>query len=132
MVVKFMKNFLFGKKKKHEGLKVEEELQASRLSTAENPATTRNGAPRWQYVLTQSLTENALAPSEEVILHAFDLYCDALNAPFLERRRAMNERFSNVVTNFAELQAMAPDMVERAAAKHRLELNRFIVKKDDI
>jgi hypothetical protein len=87
--------------------------------------------PEWVEVLTQSLKENALAPSEEVILHAFDLYCDELNAPFVERRHAMNGHLSDIVASFAKVQALAPDMVERAAAKHKLELHRFIDKKDD-
>lgn len=87
--------------------------------------------PEWVEVLTQSLKENSLAPSDEVILHAFDLYCDELNAPFLERRHAMNGHLSDIISSFAKVQALAPDMVERAAAKHKLELHRFIDKKDD-
>lgn len=84
------------------------------------------GTSEWEEVLTASLRKNALAPAEEVILHAFDLYCEELNAPFNERRRLMSERFSNIAAGFARIQSLAPDMVERAAAKNRLELNRFI------
>jgi len=85
--------------------------------------------PAWQQVLTASFKANALAPSEEVILHAFDLYCEELNAPFNERRQMMSERFSNITSGFAHIQSLAPDMVERAAAKHRLELSRFVDHK---
>jgi len=83
-------------------------------------------ARAWEQVLTASLKANALAPAEEVILHAFDLYCEELNAPFNERRLLMSQRFSKIATGFAHIQSLAPDMVERAAAKHRLELNRSI------
>ncbi|WP_424975341.1 hypothetical protein [Dinoroseobacter sp. S124A] len=91
----------------------------------------KHEVPAWQQVLTASLKANALAPSEEVILHAYDLYCEELNGPFNERRRLMSERFSNIASGFARIQSLAPDMVERAAAKHRLELNRFVDHKGD-
>ena len=86
-------------------------------------------APIWEIVLTSSLRENCLAPADEVILHAFDLYCDELNKPVHERQRRMAGMFSEVTTEFAQLQSLAPDMVERAAAKHRLELNHFTDSK---
>lgn len=93
--------------------------------------TAKRDIPAWQQVLTASLKANALAPSEEVILHAYDLYCEELNGPFNERRRLMSERFSNIASGFARIQSLAPDMVERAAAKHRLELNRFVDHKEE-
>ncbi|MCB1470708.1 MAG: hypothetical protein KDK08_26955 [Rhizobiaceae bacterium] len=114
------------------------ERVATKLRDAESKAGAAERVPsakhktEWEKVLTQSLTENALAPSEEIILHAFDLYCDELNAPFVKRRHAMNGHLSNIVASFAKVQALAPDMVERAAAKHKLELHRFIDKKDDL
>ncbi|AXX98086.1 hypothetical protein BAR1_09165 [Profundibacter amoris] len=92
---------------------------------------TRRQAPEWEKVLTASLKENSLAPAEEVILLAFDLYCDELNAPFDQRRQVMAKHFSKIAALFAQVQSLAPDMVERAAAKHRLELDRFIEKKGE-
>lgn len=112
--------------------------KASKASPSPEPKTkpamqvaTKPDVPAWQQVLTASLKANALAPAEEVILHAYDLYCEELNAPLNERRRLMSERFSNIASGFARIQAVAPDMVERAAAKHRLELNRFVDHKEE-
>ena len=96
-----------------------------------NIATRENALPEWEQVLTASLKENSLAPSDEVILHAFDLFCDELNAPFEQRRLLMAAHFSKIAACFAQVQSLAPDMVERAAAKNRLELDRFIDKKGD-
>jgi len=125
MIFRVMKRVLFRRKKK-----TATPSQANKPKI--KPATQVAIEPRfpeWEQVLTASLRENALAPADEVILHAFDLYCDELNAPFNERRRLMNERFSKIAAGFARVQSLAPDMVERAAAKHRLELDRFIDKK---
>jgi len=126
MIFRIMKRVLFRKKKK-KTLKSNPQHEPNTLPVTQVAATRRT--PVWEIVLTTSLKENALAPADEVILHAFDLYCDGLNAPFEERRRLMNERFSRIAAGFARVQSLAPDMVERAAAKHRLELDRFIDKK---
>lgn len=126
MIIKFAKRAFFGRETEAVSSDASKKSATSELKASNSIAAS---ATRWEDVLTQSLKENALAPSDEVILHAYNLYCDELNAPFVKRRRAMNERFSNVIAEFAALQALAPDMIERAAAKHRLELDRFLEKK---
>ena len=128
MIFKHVKRMLTRHHKKRDATRLSDER--SKAAAAECIPSAKHKA-EWEEVLTASLKENALAPSEEVILHAFDLYCDELNAPFLERRHAMNGHLSEIVARFAKVQALAPDMVERAAAKHKLELHRFIDKKDD-
>ncbi|WP_171136509.1 hypothetical protein [Ruegeria sp. HKCCC1038] len=127
MILKIAKRLFFKRKKKagRDSLSPEPKVQPAMQ------VATKRDVPAWQQVLTASLKANALAPSEEVILHAYDLYCEELNAPFNERRRLMSERFSNIASGFARIQSLAPDMVERAAAKHRLELNRFVENKWD-
>lgn len=129
MILKMAKRAFFLRKNKSEKTKRYESTAAIGAAAHEDVTVVENAFPKWEGVLTQSLKENALAPSDEVILHAYNLYCDELNAPFVKRRRAMNERFSNVIAEFAALQALAPDMIERAAAKHRLEMDRFLAKK---
>ena len=128
MIILMVKRLLFKRKKKAtKASSTPEPKVKPAIQVAKDRQT-----PAWEQVLTASLKENALAPAEEVILHAFDLYCEELNAPFNERRRLMSERFSNISTGFARIQSLAPDMVERAAAKHRLELNRFVNHKGDV
>lgn len=129
MIFRQVRRFILRRKKKPENDHVSQNVWPE---TPKQGVPTAARKPEWVEVLTQSLKENALAPSEEVILHAFDLYCDELNAPFVERRHAMNGHLSNIVASFAKVQALAPDMVERAAAKHKLELHRFIDKKDNL
>ena len=126
MLIKLFRRFILRRKTQYESVQVSQNVLPEKAKHSV-PAAARKS--EWEEVLTQSLKENALAPSDEVILHAFDFYCDDFNAPFVKRRRAMNERFSNVIAEFAALQALAPDMIERAAAKHRLELDRFLEKK---
>ena len=117
MILKLAKSIVFSRTKKTAGGESSVGSRNVPPGQAQNSTSMPTGAPQWDDVLTRSLKENALAPSDEVILHAFDLYCDELNAPFHERRRAMNERFSKVVSAFAELQALAPEMVEAGGCK---------------
>jgi len=134
MISKFVRRALFGKAKMKNAAKVEiqpDRNQAAKVDTAA-AATKSRVIPQWETALTASLKENCLAPADEVILHAFDLYCDGLHAPFRARQHRMAAQYSKIAAGFAQVQAMAPDMVERAAAKHRLELDRFIDKKGDV
>ena len=130
-MLKLAKRAVFGRKKKK---KLPPDLDRKTAEPADEPLpiSTQRRIPEWEVVLTSSLRENCLAPADEVILHAFDLYCDELNKPFHERQRRMAGLFSEVTTEFAQLQSLAPDMVERAAAKHRLELNHFIDSRGEI
>lgn len=87
--------------------------------------------PCWEVALISSLKDNCLAPADEVILHAFDLYCEELNAPFLARQHKMAGLYSEIAVGIAQLQALAPDMVERAMARHPYELAYFIDQKKE-
>lgn len=130
MMFLLVKRALFGRKKKKKHLaELRPERDRAEQVNETLPVATHPRIPEWEDVLTSSLRENCLAPADEVILHAFDLYCDELNKPVHERRRRMAGLFSEVTTEFAQLQSLAPDMVERAAAKHRLELNHFTDSK---
>ena len=127
MIIRLVKRVLFRRKKKRPTLDQKPEPKAE----PETKVAAKRQEPEWEQVLTASLKENSLAPSDEVILHAFDLFCDELNAPFEQRRLLMAEHFSKIAAGFAQVQSLAPEMVERAAAKNRLELDRFIDKKGD-
>jgi len=127
MIIRLVKRVLFQRKKKRPTLDQKPEAKAE----PETKVAAKRQEPEWEQVLTASLKENSLAPSDEVILHAFDLFCDELNAPFEQRRLLMAAHFSKIAAGFAQVQSLAPEMVERAAAKHRLELDRFIDKKGD-
>jgi hypothetical protein len=93
---------------------------------AQRPPAPRKGRPEWEAVLTASLEQNCLAPSEDVILHAFDLYRDELYGPFMERRRQSADTFAEIVADVASLQALVPDLIERAMARHPFEFSRLI------
>lgn len=129
MIIKVINRVLF-KRRKKKTVKSDQPDYPNTLPVTQVATTQRT--PEWEKALTASLRENCLAPADEVILHAFDLYCDELNKPVHERQRRMAGLFSEVTTEFAQLQSLAPDMVERAAAKHRLELNHFTDSKGDI
>lgn len=131
MIFGIVKRVLRGRKKKNLAER-RSNTNGAKTTTETHPIATQRRIPEWENVLTSSLRENCLAPADEVILHAFDLYCDELNKPVHERQRRMAGLFSEVTTEFAQLQSLAPDMVERAAAKHRLELNHSTASKGDI
>ena len=128
MIIRLVKRVLFGRKKKKKAASLQ---LPQPEALPETKVAAKRQEPEWEQVLTASLKENSLAPSDEVILHAFDLFCDELNAPFEQRRLLMAAHFSKIAAGFAQVQSLAPEMVERAAAKHRLELDRFIDKKGD-
>lgn len=96
----------------------------------EQPKTTASKAahktPEWKDVLTESLRSNCLAPSEEAVLHAYDLYCRDLYAPFHSRRQEMADRFSELNAEFADLQAIIPGVIERAMARDPWEFSHII------
>lgn len=87
--------------------------------------------PDWVLVLTASLQGSCAAPADELILHAFDLYCDDLHAPFREHQRKLAGLHSDICTGVAQLQALAPEMVQRAMARHRIEFDHFIEDKGE-
>lgn len=87
-------------------------------------------AQDWQRVLMASLDQNSVAPSDDVILHAFDLFCDELYAPFFERRRLMAELHAEISAEIAALQALEPGLIERAIARHPFEFSHIIEHKE--
>jgi len=82
--------------------------------------------PEWKDVLTEALRSNCLAPSEEAVLHAYDLYCRDLYAPFHSRRQEMADRFSELNAEFSDLQAIIPKVIERAMARDPWEFSHII------
>lgn len=83
-------------------------------------------APEWKGVLTDSLLRNCIAPSDEAILHAFDLYCRDLYAPFYARQQEMADLFSELNAAFADLQGIIPNLIERAMARDPWEFSHVI------
>jgi hypothetical protein len=90
----------------------------------------RKPRPEWEKTLVASLEVNNLAPSEEVILHAFDLYKDELFGPIEERRLQLTDLYSEILAEIAALKALAPDLVERAMARHPFEFSHIIEHKE--
>ncbi|MEP3296781.1 MAG: hypothetical protein ABJO27_09940 [Pseudoruegeria sp.] len=66
----------------------------------------------WRAMITAPMEANCLAPSDEALGAAFDLYCDALAAPFRLNDAAMAELYAEVVGGIADLQIIAPDLLE--------------------
>lgn len=95
-------------------------------------AKPRKPRPEWEKTLLASLEINSLAPSEEVILHAFDQYKDDLYAPVTERRRARSELYSEILADVAGIKALAPDLVDRAMARHPFEFSHLIEHKEGL
>ena len=94
-------------------------------------AAKRNPRAEWEEVLLESMERNALAPTDEVILHAFDLYRDILFEPVTNRRMAAANLYAEIVAKVAKLQALVPGLVERAGARHPFEFSRIIDHKEE-
>ncbi|MEO1346384.1 MAG: hypothetical protein AAFV74_19760 [Pseudomonadota bacterium] len=89
------------------------------------PEAKRRPTSKWKKILTASLRDNCLAPADEVILLSFERFLDDWHEPGRERQRKMAGQMAKVVDGFAQVQALAPDLVERARAKHRLDIDRI-------
>ena len=100
-------------------------IKASTLS-APRPAK-----PEWKRVLTASLEQNSIAPSDEVILHSFDLYRDDLYGPCLDRRHRMADLYAEICADVAALRSLVPALVERATSRHPFEFTRIIDHEED-
>lgn len=96
-----------------------EAAQTPRLTTS------RKDRAEWEATLLGSLEQNNLAPSEEVILHAFDLYRECLYGPLTERRLVVADLYAEIVADVASLQALVPDLIERAMARHPFEFSQI-------
>lgn len=106
------------------------QISATSDASGTLPVRTRSERPEWERVLTASLEQNSAAPSDDAILHAFDLYCDALYAPFQERRQEMMELHGEIVADVAALQARVPDLIERAMSRHPFEFSHILEHKE--
>lgn len=100
------------------------------VAEAPRIAAPRKTRPEWQVALLSSMEANCIAPSEEAILHAFDLYRDELYAPIMERRLAMANLVADIAADVAGLQALVPDLIERAMARHPFEFSHIINKRE--
>lgn len=98
----------------------------------ETPRTTpsRKPKPEWNPVLLGSLETNNLAPSEETILHAYDLFLAELYWLVDERSLIITDLGADIVALVARLKALAPDLVERAMARHPFEFSEL--PKEDL
>ncbi len=98
---------------------------ASAAATPKRPVK-----PEWQRVLMASMEQNSVAPSDDVILHSFDLYRDDLYAPFLDRRRQMAGLHAAISADVAALNALVPDLIERAMSRHPFEFSRTLERQE--
>lgn len=99
---------------------------------APRPAVSQRGKPEWETVLTSSLEQNSLAPTEEVILHAFDLYKNDVYGPHLERQHQQADLYAEIVADVASLQALVPGLIERALARHPFEFKHITRPEEDL
>lgn len=76
---------------------------------------------RWKDVLSESLKQHCIAPSDDVIQEAYALYCEELDAPFLAAEREQAGRYVEITEHVTALQSLVPDMFERALARHAVE-----------
>lgn len=68
--------------------------------------------PDWKSLITAPMEANCLAPSDEALGLAFDLYCDVLAAPFNERQADMATLYADIFGGIGDLQIIAPDLLE--------------------
>lgn len=74
--------------------------------------------PDWQAVLTAPIDQLCETPSADTVRYAYDLYADAVYAPFAAREARMAVQLAEIRAGFAALAARAPDLVEAALAEH--------------
>ena len=91
------------------------------VEPASSPPAARRGTPEWEAVITESLVLNCIAPSEETILHAYDLFRDDLYGSAMERRHRMADLYADIVAGVGLLNALAPGLIERVMALHAFE-----------
>lgn len=94
------------------------------------PSPSRKARPEWEKTLLASLEMNNLAPTDEVILHAFDQYRDDLYAPTAERGLQLADLQCEIHADIAGIKALAPDLIERAMARHPFEFSHIIEHKE--
>lgn len=107
------------KKKKAKVREATEALRAERNAVEKKEATASKAktTPEWEQVLLQSMVQHCQAPTEEVILHSFDLFMEDYNAPFRVRQAQLARLRVELKAKTAKLQSMVPDVVDRALAR---------------
>ena len=109
--------------------------RSRKASKATSPApekrTGRVRPPEWETALTESLQRNCVAPSEEVILHASDLYKRDLYEPLHVREQEMARLHSEITAGFSHLQALMPLAIERALSRNPWEFAHIIDHKSE-
>lgn len=93
--------------------------------------TPKSGTAEWKHVLTASLELNSMAPSDDVVLHAFDLFRDDLYGPCAERVHQMADLYAEISADVAALRALAPELIDRAMTRHPYEFAHIIDHKED-
>lgn len=98
----------------------------------ESPRTAppQKPTPEWNPVLFGSLKANNLAPSEETILHAYDLFLGELYRLIDERKIIITDLDADIVALVARLWALAPEFFERAIARYPSEFSQL--PKEDL
>lgn len=77
--------------------------------------------PDWKEMITAPLEMNCLAPSNEALGAAFDLYCDVLLAPFQARKADMAALYAEILGGIADLQILAPDLLDEVLSPDQEE-----------
>ena len=105
------------KKKKTKVKEATEALRAEREAAEKKVAEAKpKPTPEWEQVLLQSMKQHCQAPTEEVILHSFDLFMEEYDGPFRARESQLAHLTIEIKALTAKLQAMVPDVVDRALA----------------
>ncbi|MGH1464129.1 MAG: hypothetical protein ACRBBQ_02095 [Cognatishimia sp.] len=94
-----------------EALRQEREVAEKKAAKAKPKPT-----PEWEQVLLYSMIQHCQAPTEEVIQHSCDLFVEEYNAPFRAREAQLAHLTIEIKALTAKLQAMVPDVVDRALA----------------
>lgn len=68
--------------------------------------------PDWRAMITEPMETNSLAPSDEALGFAFDLYSDEFLEPFAEQHAEMAAITADIVGGIADLQIIAPDLLD--------------------
>lgn len=78
--------------------------------------------PNWKDFIVLPMDENCLAPSDEALGVAFDHYCDELAAPFHARKAEMAALYADILGGIADLQIIAPDLLDSVLSPDEEEL----------
>lgn len=66
----------------------------------------------WHDLITKPMEDNCLAPSDEALGLAYDLYCETLDAPFHDSEAEMADHYAEIMGGIADLQIIAPELLD--------------------